>query len=418
MADQNFRVKRGLEVGVGGTVLFAESSGNIGINSSSPTTALDVQGTVTATEFSGDLTGDVTGDVTGTATTATNLSDGANITTGTISDDRLPATITSDITGNAATATTATNLSDGANITTGTISSDRLTGTYNIDISGSVSGDTVAIGTATVDYKVNVGAGETGVFLTGTGNLNASGISTISGICFSSGIVTAVAGCAVTYYGDGSKLTGTGADSDADGNLFFGKKTGAQGNYDASTGSACHNIAFGDCAGYSIEDTAEYNIFLGLKAGCNVTTGTNNIFLGQNAGLSATNHTTNLFIGCDAGCDSTASDNTFLGTKAGARNTTGCKNIFVGANAGYGNTSGSCNIIISHNENNDNNTGNYNVLFHGRNDSGNCNIAILGGSNNNTGNGNIFLGKSAGTSLTSGNTNVYIGQSAGSSHAT
>lgn len=50
-------------------------------------------GIVTATTF----VGDVTGDVTGTATTATNLSDGANITTGTISDDRLPDAITSNI---------------------------------------------------------------------------------------------------------------------------------------------------------------------------------------------------------------------------------------------------------------------------------------------------------------------------------
>ncbi len=43
-----------------------------------------LSGVVTATSFTGDLTGNVTGNVTGTATTATNLADGANITTGTI----------------------------------------------------------------------------------------------------------------------------------------------------------------------------------------------------------------------------------------------------------------------------------------------------------------------------------------------
>ena len=91
---------------------------------------VDVTGIITATTFSGDVTGDVnssgvstftelkvgtaitmsagivtattfignlTGNVTGIATTATNLADGANITTGTINDDRLPDVITSNI---------------------------------------------------------------------------------------------------------------------------------------------------------------------------------------------------------------------------------------------------------------------------------------------------------------------------------
>jgi len=50
-------------------------------------------GIVTATKFEGAFTGDVTG----TATTATNLANGANITTGTINDDRLPDIVTSNI---------------------------------------------------------------------------------------------------------------------------------------------------------------------------------------------------------------------------------------------------------------------------------------------------------------------------------
>jgi len=104
------------------------------------------------------------------ATTAFNLADAANITTGTISSDRLTGSYAIDITGNAGTAstasfattafnlngvvesdlnvafastasfaTTAFNLADAANITTGTISSDRLTGSYAIDITGNAS---------------------------------------------------------------------------------------------------------------------------------------------------------------------------------------------------------------------------------------------------------------------------------------
>ena len=49
-------------------------------------TGATVTGTLVAT-----VTGDVTGNVTGTATTATNLADAGNITTGTIADARFPS---------------------------------------------------------------------------------------------------------------------------------------------------------------------------------------------------------------------------------------------------------------------------------------------------------------------------------------
>ena len=45
MATQNFRVKNGLEVGIGATILVAKNNGNIGINSTAPTQKLDVAGT-------------------------------------------------------------------------------------------------------------------------------------------------------------------------------------------------------------------------------------------------------------------------------------------------------------------------------------------------------------------------------------
>ena len=85
-------------------------------------------------DVTGDVTGNVTGNVTGTATTATNLANAANITTGTISNDRLPATITKNLTGNvtgnadtATTATTATN-------------AQGITGTPDITVNNVVAG--------------------------------------------------------------------------------------------------------------------------------------------------------------------------------------------------------------------------------------------------------------------------------------
>ena len=43
MANQNFRVKKGIEVGLGATFLYADDSG-VGINSTSPRSNLDVRG--------------------------------------------------------------------------------------------------------------------------------------------------------------------------------------------------------------------------------------------------------------------------------------------------------------------------------------------------------------------------------------
>ena len=75
------------------------------------------------------------------------------------------------------TATTANNLSDAANITTGTISSDRLTGSYDIGITGSVVGSssTVGVGTVVADNEIIVG---TGITLNSAG-IRLTGIATI-----------------------------------------------------------------------------------------------------------------------------------------------------------------------------------------------------------------------------------------------
>ena len=63
MADQNFRVKNGLDVGIGGTIITTTGIGSVGIGSTQPTSALTVQGdvsvsgVVTATSFVGDGSG-------------------------------------------------------------------------------------------------------------------------------------------------------------------------------------------------------------------------------------------------------------------------------------------------------------------------------------------------------------------------
>ena len=132
MANQDFRVKNGLQVG-----RDISSAVTVGIGTTTaPTSNVDIQGTVSAT---------------GTITAPTF----------------------------AGTATTANNLSDAANITTGTISADRLSGNYNISITGSVSdSDSIGVKTATIDNNLNVGAGNTGLFADADGQLLVTGIAT------------------------------------------------------------------------------------------------------------------------------------------------------------------------------------------------------------------------------------------------
>jgi hypothetical protein len=49
LADQRFRVKNGLEVGIGGSVIITKDDGNVGIGTSNPTQTLHVQGNVRIT---------------------------------------------------------------------------------------------------------------------------------------------------------------------------------------------------------------------------------------------------------------------------------------------------------------------------------------------------------------------------------
>ena len=142
-------------------------------------TASDVSAsgaTITASSFvgsiSGNTTGNVTGNVTGTATTATNLANAANITTGTISNDRLPSTITKNLTGNVTgnvtgnltgTATTATALSGSPSITV-----TDITASGNVSIAG------------TLTYEDVTNIDSIGI-VTAQSGIKASGESTFNG---------------------------------------------------------------------------------------------------------------------------------------------------------------------------------------------------------------------------------------------
>jgi endosialidase-like protein/collagen triple helix repeat protein/trimeric autotransporter adhesin len=94
----------------------------------------------------------------------------------------------------------------------------------------------------------------------------------------------------------------------------------------------------------------------------------------------------NVFVGLFAGANTTSGGNTFLGDRAGNANTTGERNTFVGRTAGTNNTTGISNAIFG-------------------------NVAGLAQT---TGSFNAFFGQGAGSTITTGSENTFIGRSSGS----
>ena len=126
------------------TLVVDSANNRVGVASTTPTTALDVNGTATATSFVGNLTGDATG-LTGTPNIVVGSVQG---TTGSFSGVVTATTFD----GNATTATTATTATNASGLTgTPDIVVGSVTGT-----TGSFSGDVSIGGTLTYEDVTNV----------------------------------------------------------------------------------------------------------------------------------------------------------------------------------------------------------------------------------------------------------------------
>ena len=101
------------------------------------------------------------------------------------------------------TAATATNLSNAANITTGTISSSRLSGTYDISITGDSKASLASIASTAINVVGGIGSIKE-LYVSGITTL---GFATINNLTVS-GITTLGIASATSFYGSGINLVG------------------------------------------------------------------------------------------------------------------------------------------------------------------------------------------------------------------
>jgi len=268
-----------------GNSVITQSSGSIGIGTTTPTAKLDVAGNA---RVSGSVNA-ASANIVGSLTVADNLlfvwpEEGQVIVEGALAVDEF--------------ITTATYYSIGF---------ERV-----LSIAG------------TENVFVGVGAGEdnTGAsnsfFGSSAGNSNTTGAA--------NSFFGANAGAAnVTSFNNSFFGKGAGEANKAGNNSFFGASAGAVN----VTGG--NNSFFGKDAGSA--NTAGDNSFFGAVAGTNNTSGTANCFFGTDAGESNTTGSTNTFVGHATGqSNTTESNNTFVGASsngaAGVTNATA-----IGANA-------------------------------------------------------------------------------------
>ena len=286
-----------------------------------------------------------------------------------------------------------------------------------------------------------------GIDVTGhteTDTLNVSGVSTLGTVKISSGIITAVSGV-VTYYGDGSNLTGVTPAGVIEGISVINESGSTVG-----TASSITTLSFQGSSGVTVTGTTgaagiatvlisapgELNDLsdattssTSLLLGDSVSTNsTENTVIGQEAGANI-NYRKNTFVGYQAGKWMTYEQNTAIGNQALGGATGSTSNAFdcvaigdralrliednanfntaLGASAGYEVTSGRNNTLIGASAGVAVTTGRDNVC-----------IGVNAGADITSGEDNTCIGTFAGDEITTGSNNIVIGNDAAASSAT
>ena len=406
---------------------------------------------VTATTFVGDLTGTATTATNATslnnvvesdlnvatATTATNLANAANITTGTISDDRLPASISSDITGNAATAslaTTATNLAGGD---TGDIPYQSANGTTTfVDASGAGTNQVLLwSGSAPVWSNVSGAAGNFGGLTLQEEGSTVGSAGSVTGFNFVGDNITATASSNIgfgtitvsdTPTFDSLKVTGITTIPNVSGVTTFSDivNVGTGITIYPATGIISATAFYG--SGQNLTDLVNQKIegVMVLADGVPVGTGftfSNLNFIGNSVSATGVGTTANITI---TGFDPDADQNLFAGTGAGGSydpaTGSACFNIFVGQEAGNDINGGDHNVFLGYKAGAKVTDGDANVFIGKETSSdgvttGDNNVAMgcRSGYKLTGGAGNLLLGYRTGMCLTNEANNVFLGYNAG-----
>ena len=198
----------------------------------------------------------------------------------------------------------------------------------------------------------------------------------------------------------------------------------ANGSISTTHASGVSNsTAFGDGAGIALASGANYNTFLGVKAGEANTTADSNTFVGYQAGKTiTTGGENNTGMGVNALVALTSGDrNVAIGDSAGLNMTAGSECVFIGAGAGQdsNHTDGDGTVCVGYQAGYDlvearkSTAIGYQALHDAVNNDNNTAVGYTAGAAIDTGARNTILGTQAGTSITSGNDNVCIGNAAG-----
>jgi hypothetical protein len=203
-----------------------------------------------------------------------------------------------------------------------------------------------------------------------------------------------------------------GVNNNASNVSFYGYQAGANN-------TANSNSFFGFSAG-TANTSGNSNTFLGNMAGTANTAGSGDTFVGDSAGAANVTNNYNTFMGQYAGLANTANDNSFYGFAAGISNTIGPDNVFIGYQSGFFSTTSGGNVFAGSGAGYSNTIGPDNVFIgfqagYNFNDplSENTFVGAQAGYSDSSGYYNTDVGFQAGYDNTTGNENTYLGYAAG-----